>query len=371
MMSDSLVAEKKAVAVNIHGRDSWPVQRTENSRLKKTNFSHLPFGHVFSDHMLVADYADGAWREVGIMPFGAIQMTPANLTLHYGQSIFEGIKAYRDQQGNAAIFRPDKNFDRFVKSAKRMAMPAVPREIFLDGMMQLVALDKDWIPSEEGSSLYIRPFMFATDDLIGVKPGKKYKFIIFTSPTGPYYNKPLKLYVEDHYVRACEGGVGAAKTAGNYAASLYPTEEVIRKGFDQILWTDAKEHKYLQECGTMNLFVVINGKVLTAGLDEGTILDGVTRDSAIQILRGQGIEVEERLVSVDELIAAHKDGTLQEVFGSGTAANIIFISEMQYHGQDIRLKPHERWEIAQMLLKELNDLHYGRTEDTRDWMWRV
>lgn len=370
-MSDTLIAEKKPVAGNIHGIESWPVQRTASSRLKETNFDHLPFGHIFSDHMLVADYADGAWREVGIIPFGEITMTPANLTLHYGQSIFEGIKAYKNQQGEAAIFRPDKNFDRFTKSARRMAMPPVPREIFLDGMMQLVALDKDWIPTEEGSSLYIRPLMFATDDLIGVKPGKKYKFILFTSPTGPYYNKPLKLYVEDYYVRACEGGVGAAKTAGNYAASLFPTEEIIRKGFDQILWTDAKEHKYLQECGTMNLFVVINGKVLTAGLDEGTILDGVTRDSVIQILRGQGMEVEERLVSIEELIAAYKDGSLQEVFGSGTAANVIFISDMQYHGQNMALKPHDQWKIAPMLLKELNDLHYGRIEDTREWMWRV
>lgn len=370
-MSDTLVAEKRPVSGNIHGKESWPVQNSGSSRLKEINFDHLPFGHVFSDHMLAADYADGAWREVRIMPFGAITISPANLTLHYGQSIFEGIKAYKNQRGEAAIFRPDKNFDRFLKSAKRMAMPPVPREIFLDGMLQLVALDKEWIPTDEGSSLYIRPLMFATDDLIGVKPGKKYKFIMFTSPTGPYYNKPLKLYVEDYYVRACAGGVGAAKTAGNYAASLYPTEEIIRKGFDQILWTDAKEHKYLQECGTMNLFVVINGKVLTAGLDEGTILDGVTRDSVIQILRGQGMEIEERLVSIEELITAYKEGSLQEVFGSGTAANIIYISEMQYHGQNITLKPHNQWEIAPMLLKELNDLHYGRIEDTREWMWRV
>jgi branched-chain amino acid aminotransferase len=369
-MSDVLTMNKDASA-NTFGVECWPVQKTANSRLKEVDFRNLHFGHIFSDHMLVADYEDGAWREVQIMPFAPLVLSPANLALHYGQSIFEGIKAYKNTQGEVAVFRPDKNYERFLLSSERMAMPAVPREIFLDGMMQLVGLDRDWVPSQEGSSLYIRPVMFAMDDTIGVKPGKKYKFIIMTSPCGPYYNKPLKLYVEDYYVRACEGGVGAAKTAGNYAASLYPTEEVIKKGFDQILWTDAKEHKYLQECGTMNLFVVINGKVLTAGLEEGTILNGVTRDSVIQILRSQGIDIEERLVSIDEVTAAQEKGTLQEIFGSGTAANIMFVSGIQYHDQFIALRPHSDWKIAPMLLKELNDVHYGHALDTRDWMWKV
>jgi branched-chain amino acid aminotransferase len=349
----------------------WPVEKTDKSRLKEVNFNHLPFGSIFSDHMLEADYEDGAWREVRIVPFGPLSLSPANLALHYGQSIFEGIKAFRNQQGEVAVFRPDKNYGRFLQSSVRMAMPAVPREIFLDGLMQLVNLDKDWTPSNEGSSLYIRPLMFANDSMIGVRPGKKYKFLIMTSPTGPYYNKPLKLYVEDYYVRACEGGVGAAKTAGNYAASLQPTEAVIKKGYDQILWTDAKEHKYLQECGTMNLFVVIDGKVLTAALDEGTILNGVTRDSVIQLLQGQGIPVEERPVSIDEVFEAQNKGTLQEIFGSGTAANIIYINEIRYHDQAIQLQAHDKWQIAPMLLKNLNELHYGQIEDTRDWMWKV
>lgn len=351
--------------------ECWPVIPAASSRLKSIDFNHLPFGHIFTDYMLEADYENGAWREVQIVPFGPIALSPANIALHYGQSIFEGIKAYKNSRGEVFIFRPDKNYDRFLKSAARMAMPAVPREIFLDGMIQLVGLERDWVPQGEGSSLYIRPIMFATDDTIGVKPGKRYKFLILTSPAGPYYNKPLRLYVEDYYVRACEGGVGAAKTAGNYAASLFPTEEVIRKGYDQVLWTDAKEHKYLQECGTMNLFVVIDNVVLTAGLDEGTILDGVTRDSVIQILRGQGRPVEERPVSIDEVLAAHKKGTLQEVFGAGTAANIIYISELHHHNQSIKLRPQAEWEIAPMLLKELNDLHTGHAEDTRDWMWKV
>ena len=368
-MSDLLTIKDNAS--ESRSLECWPVTSAAHSRLQTIDFNHLPFGHVFSDHMLEADYENGAWREVQIVPFGPILLSPSNLALHYGQSIFEGIKAYKNSRGEVSIFRPDKNFDRFLQSAARMAMPAVPREIFLDGMIQLVGLDRDWVPTNEGSSLYIRPVMFAMDETIGVKPGKKFKFIIMTSPTGPYYNKPLKLYVEDYYVRACEGGVGAAKTAGNYAASLFPTEEIIHKGFDQILWTDAKEHKYLQECGTMNLFVVIDGVVLTASLDEGTILDGVTRDSVIQILRSQGRRVEERPISIEEVRNAHKKGILQEVFGAGTAANIIFVSELHYHNHPISLRPHTEWEIAPMLLRELNDLHSGRAEDTRDWMWKV
>lgn len=368
-MSDLLTIKDKAS--ESRSLECWPVAPTTSSRLKSVDFNHLPFGHVFADHMLEADYENGAWREVQIVPFGPIPMSPSNMTLHYGQSIFEGIKAYKNSQGEVFIFRPDKNYDRFLQSAARMAMPSVPREIFLDGMIQLVGLDRGWVPTNEGSSLYIRPVMFAMDETIGVKPGKKYKFLIMTSPTGPYYNKPLKLYVEDYYVRACEGGVGAAKTAGNYAASLHPTEEVVRKGFDQILWTDAKEHKYLQECGTMNLFVVIDDVILTAGLDEGTILNGVTRDSVIQILRGQGLPVEERPILIDEVLKAYKAGTLQEVFGSGTAANIIFVNELHYRNRSIVLKPHAEWKIAPMLLKELNDLHAGRAENARDWMWKV
>lgn len=369
-MSEVLIDEEKA-AEESRSLEIWPVLKTVKSRLAEIDFNKLPFGKYFSDHMLVADYEDGAWRDVQIVPFGPLEMSPANLTLHYGQSIFEGIKAYKNTEGEAFIFRPDKNYDRFLHSAERMAMPSVPREIFLDGMLQLVALDKNWIPTQAGSSLYIRPVMFANDSAIGVKPGRKYTFIIMTSPTGPYYNKPLKLYVEDYYVRACEGGVGAAKTAGNYAASLFPTEEVIRKGYDQILWTDAMEHRYLQECGTMNLFVVIDGKVLTAGLDRGTILDGVTRDSIIQLLSARGIEVEERAVDIQEVLDAHEKGTLQEMFGAGTAANITYIQEFCYRDLQVKLSPNTEWKIAPELLQELNALHYGHIEDARDWMWKA
>lgn len=369
-MSVEIMAE--AVTSNVlAGPEKWPVQKVAKSRLKEIDFNNIPFGKNFSDHMLLADYRDGAWRNVEILPFGPLQLSPANLALHYGQSIFEGIKAYKNPQGDAFIFRPDKNYERFLLSAARMAMPPVPREIFMDGMMQLVELDKNWIPSQEGSSLYIRPLMFASDGTIGVKPGKQYTFIIMTSPTGPYYNKPLKLYVEDYFVRACEGGVGAAKTAGNYAASLFPTEEAIKQGYDQILWTDAKNHEYLQECGTMNLFVIIDGKAFTAGLEEGTILDGVTRDSVIHLLSARGIEVEERLISIQEVLRAQEAGTLQEMFGTGTAANITFIEEFGYRGKSVKLTPPAQWKVAPGLLKELNDIHYGNMDDAREWMWKV
>lgn len=351
-------------------KESWPVERVKKSRLSEVDFGHLNFGKVFSDHMLEAKYEGGAWREVAIKPFGDITVSPANLTLHYAQTIFEGIKAYKNKEGQVSIYRPDKNYERMLRSAERMSMPAVPYEIFMDGMWQLVQLDKDWVPEKEGSSLYIRPLLFATDSFIGVKPGNQFSFLIITSPSGPYYNKPLKLYVEDYFVRAAEGGVGAAKTGGNYAASLYPTEQALKKGCDQVLWTDAKEHKYLQECGTMNLFVVINGIAITPSLDSDSILAGVTRDSVIELLKESGVPVEERAISIDEVIKADKEGTLDEVFGAGTAANIIFIESLQYGNQTIKLRSQDQWKLAPALLKELNDIHYGFKEDSRNWMWR-
>lgn len=352
------------------GKESWPVEHIQKSRLEEVDLNNLAFGRDFSDHMLIARYLNGAWREVNIKPFGNLSLSPASLALHYGQSIFEGIKAYKNKDGQIGIFRPEKNFERFLKSAARMAMPPVPYEIFIEGIWQLVQLDKDWIPDKEGSSLYIRPLLFASDGMLGVKAGSEYIFLVITSPSGPYYNKPLKLYVEDYYVRAAEGGVGAAKTAGNYAASLLPTQKAVNKGCDQILWTDAKEHKYLQECGTMNLFVVIDGVAITASLKKDSILAGITRDSVIDILRERKIPVEEREISIDEVVAAHKRGTLEEVFGTGTAANIIFVQELLYGKQNIKLTPHDQWKLAPSLLKELNEIHYGLIEDHRNWMWR-
>ncbi|MGB3008545.1 MAG: branched-chain amino acid aminotransferase, partial [Chitinophagaceae bacterium] len=248
------------------------ITKTEKSKLHELDPNNLPFGKVFTDHMLVADFENGEWKNVEIKPYQPLMFNPAMAVLHYGQAIFEGIKAYKDADGNPYIFRPHDNFLRFNISAERMQMPAVPEEIFMDGLSQLVALDKDWIPSKEEHSLYIRPFMISTDELIGVRPSDNYKFMIILSPSGPYYNAPMRIYVEEQYVRAVSGGAGYAKAAGNYGAAMYPTAEAKKKVYDQVLWTDAFEHKYVQECGTMNVFFIIGNTAITPGLEEGTIL---------------------------------------------------------------------------------------------------
>ncbi|HVB04395.1 MAG TPA: branched-chain amino acid aminotransferase [Chitinophagaceae bacterium] len=342
------------------------VNFTGQEKPEQKETSPLPFGKIFADHMLVADYAQGQWNKGEIVPFRDFSISPANAALHYGQSIFEGIKAYKDQQGNPLIFRPDMNYTRFLLSAERMAMPPIPEDLFIGGMKSLVSLDRDWIPDQDGASLYIRPFMFATDRTLGVKASETYKFAIITSPTGPYFNKPIRLFVQDKYVRAFPGGTGFAKSAGNYGGSLFPTSEVKKQGYDQILWTDGLEHKYLQECGTMNLFVLIGHKAITPPLDQGTILAGVTRDSVIHLLRDHGMEVEERPLSIQEVLDARKKGELREVFGTGTAATIAYVEELSYNRENIRFDVSS-WTIAPTLLKNLEDIHTGKTEDSRGW----
>lgn len=352
------------------GGAKFPVLKTAKSRLKEVDFSRLTFGKEFADHMLTADFEGGEWKNAQIVPFGNLSLSPANMALHYGQSIFEGIKAYKDPQGNPLIFRPDMNYERFRRSAERMAMQPVPKELFLDGMKQLVSLDRDWIPENEGCSLYIRPFLFASDEAIGVKPSESYKFMIINSPAGPYFGKPVRLYVQEKYVRAFPGGVGFAKNAGNYGAVLQPTREIQKLGYDQILWTDGIQHKYLQECGTMNLFVIIGDTALTPDLDQGTILAGVTRDSVIRLLKDKGLKVEERPVSIEEVTEAHHNGTLKEVFGTGTAASIAYIAELASRELSIRFDP-STWEIGPWLLKELNDIRTGRKADKWGWNMKV
>ncbi|HQV07008.1 MAG TPA: branched-chain amino acid aminotransferase, partial [Chitinophagaceae bacterium] len=248
------------------------ISKAEQSKLKDVNLENLPFGKFFTDHMLEADYENGEWKNIEIKPYQPLLLSPSLAVLHYGQSIFEGIKAYKDADDNASIFRPKDNFERFNISATRMQMPTVPEELFMEGMKQLVTLDKNWIPNKPDHSLYIRPFMFSTDELIGVRPSDTYKFMIILAPTGPYYSKPMRIYVEEKYVRAAKGGVGYAKAAGNYAAAMYATAEAKKKGYDQVLWTDAFEHKYVQECGTMNVFFIIGNTAITPSMKQGTIL---------------------------------------------------------------------------------------------------
>jgi len=308
----------------------FKVNKAEHSKLTDINLQNIPFGKYFTDHMLEVDYEDGEWKTVEIKPYQPLLMAPSLAAIHYGQAIFEGIKAYKNEQGEAFIFRPHDNFKRFNQSAERMQMPTVPEDIFMRGMQILVDLDRSWIPQMVDHSLYIRPFMFSTDEMIGVKPSEKYKFMIILSPTGPYYNMPMRIYVEEQYVRAVPGGAGYAKAAGNYGAAMFPTSEAKKNGYDQVLWTDAFEHRYVQECGTMNVFFIIGDKAITPDLNSGTILAGVTRDSVIKVLKDMGIQVEERSLSIDEIIEAHKAGLLKEVLGTGTAATKSFIKELRY-----------------------------------------
>jgi branched-chain amino acid aminotransferase len=320
--------------------------------------------------MLEADFENGAWVNAEIKPYQPLILSPSLAALHYGQAIFEGIKAYKNSAGEAYIFRPKDNFNRFNISAERMNMPMVPEELFIDGMKQLVALDRNWIPARENHSLYIRPFMFSTDELIGVRSSEKYKFMIILSPTGPYYSAPMRIYVEEKYTRAAPGGVGSAKAAGNYGASMFVTAEAKKKGYDQVLWTDAKEHKYVQEIGTMNVFFIIGNTAVTPDLQEGTILSGVTRDSAMKILAEMGYRLEEKPVSVDDLIDAYRAGLLHEVFGTGTAATITMIRELRYKDFVMTFNT-DSWKTAPALKKHLDGIREGRIADRYDWMMKV
>ncbi len=346
------------------------ITRVESSKLKDINLENIPFGKYFTDHMLEVDYEDGEWKTPEIKPYQPLLLEPSLAAIHYGQAIFEGVKAYKNADGEAYIFRPHDNFKRFNISAERMQMPAVPEEIFMEGMKMLIEMDSNWVPAQKDHSLYIRPFMFSTDETIGVKPSDKYKFMIILSPTGPYYSTPMRIYVEERYVRAVPGGVGYAKAAGNYGAAMFATAEAKKKGYDQVLWTDAFEHKYVQECGTMNVFFIIGDTAITPELDEGTILAGVTRDSVIQLLKEMGFKVEERPLSLDDVMDAYKAGLLYEVFGTGTAATISLIKELRYKDYVMKFDV-DAWQTAPEIKKRLDDIRYGRREDTHGWMLKA
>jgi len=347
------------------------ITKVAESRVNQMDISNLQFGKQYSDHMFICDFENGEWQQPTIVPYGNISMSPATTFIHYGQSLFEGIKAYKRKNGDVGIFRPRDNWQRFNVSARRMAMAEVPEELFMEGMRQLIELDKNWVPDVEGGSLYIRPFMFGTDEFIGVKPADNFRFMIITSPTGAYYNKPTRIYVQNKYVRAFPGGIGFTKAAGNYGACMLPTLETRKLGYDQILWTDGFTHKNVQEIGTMNVFFVFGNTVVTPDLDEGTILAGVTRDSVIRLLKEKGIPVEERPISIDEIEENYKNGQLKEAFGAGTAAVIAPISELFYNEETMTLSPVETWEISNFIKKELADIRYGNIDDTHEWMYKV
>ncbi|MCB0636696.1 MAG: branched-chain amino acid aminotransferase, partial [Lewinella sp.] len=340
-------------------KQSIHITKTQQSRLGEVDFQNIPFGRVFSDHMFVADYYDGQWHDFRIVPFGHLTMHPASMALHYGQAIFEGMKASKSLDGQPMLFRPEMHAKRINYSAARMMMPAFPEDVFVEALHQLVGLDGAWIPPQEGSALYIRPYMFATDEFIGVKPSQRYKFIIFTGPVGPYYTRPVSLLVEQHYVRAVPGGTGEAKAAGNYAGSLLPAHLANEKGYDQVMWMGGPDMKQIQEVGTMNIWFVIDGKAITPATD-GAILKGITRDSFLHVLEAKGIPVEERHLSIDEVVEAYQQGKLQEVFGSGTAAVVSHVSKIAYGDLIMELPPVEDRKIGNMLKDTIDGLRSGR-----------
>lgn len=342
------------------------IERTGNSRLREIDFNNLEFGKHISDHMIVADWNKGGWSDPKVVPYGELRMSPSILALHYGQAVFEGMKAFHMKDGTINIFRPQKHHDRFNKSLVRMCMPTIPYEMFMMSLRALIEVDKDWVPTGEGSALYIRPLVFASEARLGVKVSDQYKFVILTSPVGPYYSKPLRLKIEEHFTRTAEGGTGFAKCAGNYGGAFYPTQLAKQEGFDQVLWTDHKEHQYVDEVGMMNVMFVLDGTLVTPELNSA-ILDGVTRDSILKIAKEMGLKVEERRVSLDELEQAFINKSITEAFGAGTAAVVAPVAIINFHGTDHHLPPIDAGSIQLKMKHALLEIRTGAKPDTHGW----
>ncbi len=345
------------------------ISPVSKSKINTVDFDNIPFGRVFTDHYFLAHYRNGAWEDLEISPLKYFSLHPSNLALHYGQSIFEGMKASSDKNGVPLLFRPEEHARRFNRSARRMCMPEFPEDVFLDALSELVELDRNWIPDRPGSALYIRPLMFATDEFLGVAPSETYIFVIMLLPVGPYYSKPVKLWADTEFVRAVAGGTGEAKTAGNYAASLLPSKLAKDRGCDQVLWLDGKERKYVQEVGTMNIFFVFEDHIATPELD-GAILSGITRNSFQTLLNEKGYDVQTRKITIDEVMEKGKNGQLKEVFGSGTAAVATIVEEIRYKDAIINFDP-EAAEVGPMLKQTIEDIRHGRQEDSHDWVVRL
>jgi branched-chain amino acid aminotransferase len=343
-------------------------------KTKPGDENNLTFGDLFTDHMFVMDYHAGkGWTDPRVIPYGNFQVDPAAMGIHYGQEIFEGLKAYRGQGDEIYLFRPEENIKRFNTSASRLCMPNVDNSVFMEGMKKLILQDREWIPKHSGTSLYVRPAMFAVEPHLGVRPAREYIFFIILCPVGAYYKEglnPVKIYVEDKYVRAAVGGLGEAKTGGNYAASLLASEVAKAKGFTQVLWLDAAEREYVDEVGTMNIFFIIENEIITAPLS-GSVLRGITRDSVIRLARDWGITVSERKISIHEILTAAKDGRLKEAFGAGTAAVISPVGQITYKGEDYTVAGGKMGEISQRLYNELIGIQYGYKEDSHGWRLKI
>lgn len=350
------------------------VELTKQPKAKPTDETKLGFGSIFTDHMFIMNYDEGqGWHDARIVPYGPIELDPSAMCLHYGQTVFEGMKAYRAKDGRVLLFRPEKNMARLNVSNERLCIPKIDEAFALKCIEKLVSVEKDWIPTAEGTSLYIRPFIFATDAHVGVHPGKHLMFMVICSPVGAYYPEglnPVKIYVESKYVRAVRGGMGYAKTGGNYAASLKAQDEAEEQKYTQVLWLDGVERKYVEEVGTMNVFFVIGDKVVTPAL-QGSILPGVTRMSAIEILKSWGLNVSERPIEIQEIYDAYQNGQLKEAFGTGTAAVISPIGQLKWDDHVMEINNGKIGEISQRLYDTLTGIQWGNIEDTMHWTVEV
>ena len=350
------------------------IERTKTPKAKPADESKLGFGTIFTDHMLLINYDKGqGWHDARIVPYGPLSLDPAAICLHYGQEVFEGLKAYRGADGSIRLFRPEENFKRLNNSNERLSIPQMDEKMLLESLEKLIEVEKDWVPHQEGTSLYIRPFIIATDARLGVHAGDHYLYMVILSPSGAYYSgglAPVKIYVEDKYVRAVKGGMGYAKTGGNYAASLKAQEEAQKFGYEQVLWLDGVERKYIEEVGAMNVFFVLGDEIVTPMLN-GSILPGITRKSTVELLKYWGYKVSERRVSIQELEEAHKNGQFKEAFGTGTAAVISPIGELKYGDFVMELNGGQIGEISQKLYDNLTGIQWGKQEDPFGWSVKV
>lgn len=345
------------------------IEKIQHSKISEVDFNNIPFGQVLTDHMFVCDFTDGKWQQPKIVPYQNLSLDPSSKIFHYGQSVFEGMKAYKGEGGKIWLFRPEDNQKRINISAKRMAIPEFPEEYFMEGLKSLIKLDNDWIPTTEGSSLYIRPFIFASGAGLHASTSDEYKFVIACSPSGTYFDRKIKVLIELNYSRSANGGVGFAKAGGNYGGQFYPTKLANDRGYDQVIWTDDTSHQYIEEAGAMNIFVRIKNTLITAPISD-RILDGITRKSIIEIAKDEGINMEVRKISVNEIINASDNGSLKEMFGVGTAAVITPISVFGFKERDYNL-PDLNNPYADLLKKRITDIQYNRSEDKYGWRYEV
>ena len=351
--------------------ENLKIELTKNPKAKPTDETKLGFGHVFTDHMFIMEYDTGiGWHDARIVPYAPLEMSPAAMCLHYGQEVFEGLKAYRTDDGKIQLFRPEENFKRLNVSNERLVIPQIDVDFSVKALKELVKIEADWVPKTPDTSLYIRPFIIAVDPFLGVRPGEKYLFMMILSPSGAYYStglNPVSIYVEKNYVRAVKGGMGFTKTGGNYAASLIGQHEAHEQNYSQVLWLDGVERKYIEEVGAMNIFFIIGDEVVTPSL-EGSILSGITRKSVLEICKSWGLKVSERKIAIDEIVEAYKAGELKEVFGTGTAAVISPVGHLKYGDLVMEINNDKIGEISQKLYDTMTGMQYGKLEDKFDWI---